>query len=109
MSVSQDVFCLRMPRGTRDIRLAKRQQFGAALPRLWLNIAQTVIHPSQLGSDLFHRSGQMNFTLKVTEKLFQAAENPLLISVFTRELVQCTAEGGLPSLWDMGTQGKAHF
>lgn len=51
----------------------------------------------------------MNFTLKVTEKLFQAAKNPLLISVFTRELVQCTAEGGLPSQWDVGTQGKAHF
>lgn len=49
---------------------------------------QTVIHPSQVGSDLFLRSGQMNFTLKVTEKLFWAAENPLLISVLGRELLQ---------------------
>lgn len=66
---------------TWDTRLAKRQQFRAGLPRLWLNIVQTVIHPSQVGSDPFLRSGQMNFTLKVTEKLFWAAESPFLIAV----------------------------
>ena len=44
-----------------------------------------MIHLSDVRSDLFLRLGQMNFTLKVTYKLFWATLSPLCISVFTRK------------------------
>lgn len=87
VAVPQDVSCPRMPPGTWDSSLAQGQS-SAGLPRLGLNIEQTVIHPSQVGRDPSLRLGQMNFTLKVTEKLFWAAENLLLVSGLARELLQ---------------------
>lgn len=70
-----------------------------------------MIHPRQVRSDPFLRSGHTNFILKVTGKFFWAAEKPLLIPELARELGGSAdpAEGALASQGGLGTQGRAGF